>query len=108
MHSTVRAWAFPTVVALAFALGLAGGCSKPAARSAEREATAAPEESREAETTRDLETKAAEYKDRFEEIRQSDMSADEKAQAVSELVDEQQRTVREAEDGDSGEAGSQQ
>ncbi len=36
------------------------------------------------------------------------MTADEKAQAVGDLVDEQQRTVREAEDGGGSEGSSEE
>jgi len=93
------------VVAVAVVAAVAG-CAKPAATA--RETSPGTESTRtgEAAKTRELEEKAAGYQDRYKEIQESDMSADEKAQAASELVDEQQRTVREAEDGGSGGPGA--
>jgi hypothetical protein len=105
MRALDRDWAVNriAVAALACALGASLGCAKPAAkpaaRSAEESAESTGAGASEAGRTRELEDKATEYKDRFEEIQASDMTAEEKAQAASELVDEQQRTVREAEDG---------
>lgn len=106
-------------VALGVALGLALGgltaCSKPPAKAsagrAESESGATrgedPATGSQAEKTRELEDKAADYKDRFQEIQGSDMSADDKAKAASELVDEQQKTVHEAEDGPAAEEGAE-
>lgn len=76
-------------------------CTKPATEEAASSSGvyAEPTRSSEAEKTEELERKAAEYKDRFAEIQASDMSAEEKAQAASELMNEQQRTIQEAEDG---------
>lgn len=88
--------------ALVLALGTAGGCAKPAAKAGERQASPgseAPSSAGSSSASRDLEEKAAGYADRFKEIQESDMTADQKAQAAGELVDEQQRTIREAEDG---------
>ncbi|MEO8197013.1 MAG: hypothetical protein ABI689_09850 [Thermoanaerobaculia bacterium] len=98
--------------ACALALGAAASCAKPAAKPAARfaEERSEPEAvpSGEAAKTRELEDKAAAYKDRYQEIQDSDMTAEEKAQAAGELVDEQQRTVREAEDGPAGGGEDQQ
>ena len=101
------------VLAAVAALALAAaGCAKPAAKpapkSVEERSEPAPEAMSEAAKTRELEDKAAEYKDRYQEIQESDMTAEEKAQAAGDLVDEQQRTVREAEDGGAGGDESQQ
>lgn len=88
-------------------LGTAGGCAKPAAKAGERQTAAESATGSSAESPSaagDLEEKAAAYSDRFKEIQESDMTADEKAQAAGELVDEQQRTIREAEDGTAAEA----
>lgn len=83
-----------------------GACSKPASREPARstsEVSTEPSRSSEAAKTRELEAKAEDYKSRFEEIQASDMTAEQKAQAASELVDEQQRTVQGAEsNSDSG------
>src|SRR6187402_2472304 len=86
----------------------AAGCAKPATTSRETPAAPEPTRTNEAAKTRELEEKAAGYEERFKEIQASDMSADEKAQATGDLVDEQQRTVREAEDGSAGEGDPQQ
>ena len=94
--------------ALTLALGTAGGCAKPAAKSGEREAPSESESpgpagssngSTGSDAARELDEKAAGYEERFREIQESDMTADQKAQAAGELVDEQQQTIREAEDG---------
>ena len=95
----------PIVLVLVVALGAAGGCSKAEKRVRESAAEAEPAPTSEAAKTRELEDKAAEYKDRYQQIQDSDMSAEQKAQAASELVDEQQRTIREAEDGAAGAGG---
>lgn len=97
----------PIAVVLVLALGSAAGCSKAEKKVRERaaEAEAEPAATSEAAKTRELEDKAAEYKDRYQQIQDSDMSAEQKAQAASELVDEQQRTIREAEDGAAGAGG---
>jgi hypothetical protein len=87
---------------LLFALTGASGCSRPAATARETPASGASEATSGAAKTRELEEKAAGYKERFQEIQESDMTAEEKAQAAGELVDEQQRTVREAEEGAGG------
>lgn len=92
---------------LVLALGAAAGCSKPEKRVRERAAEAEPAPASEAAKTRELEDKAAEYKDRYQQIQDSDMTAEQKAQAASELVDEQQRTIREAEDGAAGAGGDE-
>lgn len=93
-------------VLLALALAAAAGCAKPAAKPAPRVVEERPESQPEAASqaakTRQLEDKAAGYQDRFQEIQESDMTAEAKAQAAGDLVDEQQRTVREAEDGGAG------
>lgn len=93
----------PTKLALVacLALGLAssGGCSKPAAKARETASEPEPARMSEAAKTRELEDKAAGYEERYKEIQESDMTAEQKAQATGDLVDEQQRTVREAEDG---------
>lgn len=112
MRSLVRSWAMSltTIGAIGafavLALGSAASCAKPAAnpapRSAEERTQSDPEAASEAAKTRELEDRAAGYKDRYQEIQESDMSAEEKAQAAGDLVDEQQRTVREAEEGAAG------
>jgi hypothetical protein len=87
----------------ALAMGGATGCAKPAAQPQKSvEERAQPEATGEAAKTQELEDKAAGYRDRYQEIQDSDMTAEEKAQAAGDLVDEQQRTVREAEDGGGG------
>lgn len=86
-------------VLLVLALGASAACSKPAKQVREKSPEAESAATNEAAKTRELEDKAAAYKDRYQEIQDSDMTAEEKAQAAGELVDEQQRTVREAEDG---------
>lgn len=94
--------------ALVLALATAGGCAKPAEKSGVRQAAPASESpdpagssngSTGSNAARELEEKAAGYEERFKEIQESDMTADQKAQAAGELVDEQQQTIREAEDG---------
>ena len=95
-------------VLLALALGAAAGCAKAEKKVREPKAEGDPAASSEAAKTRELEDKAAEYQDRYQEIQDSDRSAEEKARAASELVDEQQRTVREAEDGPGGGDDAQQ
>jgi hypothetical protein len=92
------------VACLALAGGSATGCAKPAAKARETPAAAEPGATSEAAKTRELEEKAAGYEERYKEIQESDMTAEQKAQATGDLVDEQQRTVREAEDGPAGEA----
>jgi hypothetical protein len=92
------------VACLVLLLGVAVGCAKPATRARAIQPESSPEAPSAAASTSELEEKAAGYEERFQEIQAGDMTADEKAQAVGELVDEQQRTVREAEDG-SGESG---
>ncbi|MGE0641232.1 MAG: hypothetical protein AB7G12_01170 [Thermoanaerobaculia bacterium] len=77
-------------------------CTKPPAEESSTGSQGASSESSrvsEAARTDELEQKAAEYNDRFAEIQASDMSAEEKAQAVNDLMQEQQRTLQEAEDG---------
>lgn len=81
-----------------------GACGKPVVEGAPPAATDNASTG-EAAKARELEEKAQGYKERFEEIQASDMSPEEKAQAASELVDEQQRTIREADDADSGSGG---
>jgi hypothetical protein len=79
---------------------LVAGCAKPASEAPPAGSSATnPEQAptSEAEKTRELEEKAQGYQDRFQEIQASDMSAEEKARAASELVDEQQRTIQESE-----------
>ncbi len=100
-HSGLR----PIAMLLVLALAAAAGCSKAEKRVRESAAEAEPAPTSEAAKTRELEDKAAEYKDRYQQIQDSDMSAEQKAQAASELVDEQQRTIREAEDGAAGAGG---
>ncbi|MEO7795032.1 MAG: hypothetical protein ABIV06_09690 [Thermoanaerobaculia bacterium] len=86
---------------IAMLLGSANGCSKPAGKV--REAPVEPATTTSESTkTRELEEKAAGYEERFREIQASDATAEEKAQAAGELVDEQQRTAHEAEDGGGG------
>ncbi len=97
----------PFAAALVVLALASAACSKPARQVRERPAEAESSAPSEAAKTRELEDKAAEYKDRYQEIQNSDMTAEEKAQAASELVDEQQRTVREAEDGPSGAGGDE-
>ena len=97
----LAALAAVAVLALASA-GCAKPAAKPAAKSVEERSEPAPEVTSEAAKTRELEDKADGYQDRYQEIQESDMTAEEKAQAAGELVDEQQRTVREAEDGTAG------
>ena len=94
-------------IALTLALGTAGGCAKPAAKSGERQAapeSESPGPAGNSSAARELEEKAAGYEERFKEIQESDMTADQKAQAAGELVDEQQQTIREAEDGATNES----
>jgi flagellar basal body L-ring protein FlgH len=88
--------------ALAFALATTSGCGAreetvPPQQPAAAEAAAV--ETSEAERARELEAKAEGFKDRFAEIQESDMSPDQKAQAVGALVDEQQRAIQESEAG---------
>lgn len=97
----------PIAVVLVLALGSAAGCSKAEKKVRESAAEAEPAATSEAAKTRELEDKAAEYRDRYQQIQDSDMTADQKAQAASELVDEQQRTIREAEDGPAGAGGDE-
>lgn len=97
----------PIAMVLVVALGMAVGCSKAEKKVRERAAEAEPAATSEAAKTRELEDKAAEYRDRYQQIQDSDMTADQKAQAASELVDEQQRTIREAEDGPAGAGGDE-
>ncbi len=107
MKSTVNALA--SSFTLALVLGSVLACAKPAATPGEGPPAAASDSSGESESsfasssesakTRELEEKATAYQERFQDIQASDMSAEQKAQAASELVDEQQRTVREAQDG---------
>ena len=87
------------VLLLALSLSTAAGCSKPEQKVRASAAEAEPSTTSESAKARELEDKAAGYQDRFQEIQESDMTAEQKAQAAGELVDEQQRTVREAEDG---------
>lgn len=91
---------------LALTLGTAAGCSKPEKKARERASESEPAAASESTQTRELEDKAAGYKERFQEIQDSDMTAEQKAQAAGALVDEQQRTVREAEDATSAPADS--
>ncbi|MEO8275615.1 MAG: hypothetical protein ABI639_05305 [Thermoanaerobaculia bacterium] len=99
-----------TALLLVILAGSFAGCSKPEATAAERRPAAVESEPAaasapsEAAKTRDLEEKSASYDDRFKEIQNSDMSAEEKARAAGDLVDEQQQTVRQAEDGPADEA----
>lgn len=86
-----------------FALwALLAGCSKPAAEKPTSRSTESDSEltsTSGAQKTRELEHKADEYKGRFDEIQASDMTPEQKAQAAGELVQEQQRTIQEAQDG---------
>ena len=96
-----------TLVALLACLGV--GCAKPAAKERPQASSGTAESSTPSrEESSDLESKASEYRDRYQEIQDSEMTADEKAQAVGDLVDEQQRTVREAEDGSGSEGSSEE
>jgi hypothetical protein len=109
MSSLPKLQSLSFVSALAAAsLGGFTACAKPAATARETPPASESTRTSEAAKTRELEEKAAGYEERFKEIQESEMSADEKAQAAGELVDEQQRTVREAEDGGSGESDPQQ
>ena len=95
---------FPVLALVAGLALLATGCAKPAAKARETAAEPAPSRTNEAAKARELEDKAASYEERYREIQGSDMTAEQKAQAAGALVDEQQRTVREAEDGRAGES----
>lgn len=97
----------PIAVGLVLALAMAVGCAKAEKKTRESAAEAEPAATSEAAKTRELEDKAGEYRDRYQQIQDSDMTADQKAQAASELVDEQQRTIREAEDGPAGAGGDE-
>jgi hypothetical protein len=109
MSSLAKLPGLSLVAALGVAsLGGVTGCAKPATTARETPATTESTRTSEAAKTRELEEKAAGYEERFKEIQESEMSADEKAQAAGELVDEQQRTVREAEDGGSNEGDAQE
>lgn len=55
-----------------------------------------PARSSEAAETERLEREAASYEERFREIQASEASPEEKADAASRLVDEQQRALRDA------------
>ncbi len=111
MKPTASAWAL--TLAAVLTLGWATACAQPAPPTAEKPAAPKSEGAAEpastsgspseAAKTRELQEKAAGYEERFKEIQDSDMTAEQKAQAASELVDEQQRTVHEAEDGPAGE-----
>lgn len=82
--------------------GLLASCAKPAAEEPGGRATessAEPTSTSGAEKAQELEQKADEYRNRFDEIQASDMTPEQKAQAAGELVQEQQRTVQEAQDG---------
>ncbi len=99
-------------LSLALVLAVAGACSKPATSSDERNlesSEAAGTESgsgnswrSEDQKTRELQDRAADLKSRYDEIRASDATDEEKAKEVNQLFDEQQATVREAEDGSAG------
>ena len=101
---------FISSCALVLALATAGGCAKPAAKSGARQAAPESESpgpagsSNGSNAARELDEKAAGYEARFKEIQESDRTADQKAQAAGELVDEQQQTIREAEDGPADES----
>lgn len=96
-----------SLVALLACLG--AGCAKPAAKERPQASAGAAESATSSrEESRELESKAGEYRDRYQEIQDSEMTVDEKAQAVGDLVDEQQRTVREAEDGGGSEGSSEE
>ncbi len=104
MTSPTKGPALVLVACLTLAGGSATGCAKPVAKAHETAAEPEPVRTSEAAKTRELEDKAAGYEERYKEIQGSDMTADQKAQATGDLVDEQQRTVRAAEDGPPGEA----
>ena len=96
------AFRFAVMAALLVSGALFAGCAKPASEappasspSTNLDQTPASE----AAKTRELEEKAQGYQERFQEIQSSDMSAEEKARAASELVDEQQKTIQESESG---------
>ncbi len=93
------------VASLSLVLGAAASCAKPSTKARAIQPESGSEPASEAAKTRELDEKAAGYEERFREIQEGDMTPDEKAQAVGELVDEQQETVREAEDGGGGESG---
>lgn len=96
-----------TMFALIVVAGLAAGCAAPPSNrtsSPSPSASSADSPAAEAAETRELEEKAQGYKDRFEEIQASDMSADEKARAASELVNEQQQAIQESDAGGGGDA----
>ena len=89
---------------------LAAGCAKPAAETppAARSdvAAEAPAPSSEAAKADELEQQAKENQDRFQEIQASDMTPEQKAQAASALVDEQQKAIQESDSsGSSGDGG---
>ena len=88
MLPTTKGPIVPLAACLLLAVAVANGCSKPAARARETPAAGAPEATAaagaseatsEAAKTRELEEKAAGYKDRYQEIQDSSMSAEEKA-----------------------------
>ena len=99
MGNPVKNLAFATTIAF---VAFLTACSKPVTEGPP--AAAAGQPASESEKTQALEEKAQGYKDRFDEIQASDMTAEEKAQAAQTLVDEQQRTIQEADSsGGSGE-----
>lgn len=102
--------ALTRTLTLTVTLGCIVACTKPPASSSETRpgsdgdnSSASRSEGAEAAKARELQDKATAYEERYKAIQESDMTAEQRAQATSALVDEQQRTVREAEDGTAGE-----
>jgi hypothetical protein len=94
----------PMAVAVSLFTACVAGCAKPANQTKQPAVPAATESSpSSAARTEELEQKAAGYEDRMREIQASDMTAEEKAQAASELIDAQQKTIQEAESAGPGE-----
>jgi hypothetical protein len=98
MRNLVRS--FSALALVAVAIG-STGCSKPIVEGPP--AASQPPQGSEAAKTQELEQKAADIKDRYQEIQASEMTAEEKAQATQQLVDEQQKAIQEADSGSSGE-----
>ena len=95
---------FPVLALVAGLALLATGCAKPAAKARETAAEPAPSRTNEAAKTRELEDKAASYEERYREIQGATSPPSRRRKRAGALVDEQQRTVREAEDGRAGES----
>jgi hypothetical protein len=98
MRNLVRSFSALAIVALATA---STGCSKPVVEGPP--AASQPPQGSEAAKTEALEQKATDIRDRYQEVQASDMTAEEKAQATQQLVDEQQKAIQEADSGGSGE-----